>query len=181
MLVLVVPGVEVFNEETNKFSTVGDVTIELEHSLVAVSKWESIYLKPFLGKQQRTPEETKAYIRAMIISDSPPEDIVDKLTQDNMKAIHAYIESPATATTFGDMPEANRRRGETITSELIYYWMVLFQIPFECERWHLNRLFSLVRICNVKSGKQKKLSKQEIVSRNRALNAKRKAELGTNG
>ena len=180
MLTLIIEGDELYDEEKNEFSTVGDIEVTLEHSLVSLSKWESQTKKPFLSKEAKTPEEINLYVRAMITSSNYPPDIVEKLPTKAMEAINAYIESSESATTFGAMPEV-RGRGETITSELIYYWMVAFNIPFECQFWHLNRLFSLIRICNLKNSKPKQMSRQELAARNRALNEKRKKELNTSG
>jgi len=180
MLKLVVPGTEYFNEETESFETVGDFELELEHSLVSLSKWESKYQKPFLTNSNKTPKEILAYIEAMIISPIYPPEIFGRLSQENINQINEYIESKESATTFGSMPE-RKGRGEVITSELIYYWMVAFTIPFECEYWHLNRLFALIRICNIKNSKPTKMSRNEIASRNRELNAIRKAQYNTSG
>ena len=180
MLKLTIPGTEYFDPESSTFETVGDVELELEHSLVSLSKWESKYKRPFLSNEKKTIEETFYYIEAMIISPIYPSDIVRRLTDKEISQINDYIESTESATTFGIMPE-RKGVGEVITSELIYYWMVAFTIPFECERWHLNRLFALVRICNIKNQKQKKMSKSEIARRNRDLNDLRRAQLNTSG
>lgn len=180
MLKLHVIGEELFNEETSEFQTVGDVDLDLEHSLISLSKWESKFKKPFLNSDSKTSEELLQYIEAMIITPVYPSDIVYNLSTANLKEINEYIESSESATTFGSMPET-KGRGEVITSELIYYWMVAFNIPFECERWHLNRLFSLIRICNIKNSPPKKMSRREIASRNRELNKARRAELNTSG
>jgi hypothetical protein len=107
-------------------------------------------------------------------------DVLNRASQENIDEIQEYIDSSQSATTFGQMPE-RRGPGEVITSELIYYWIVSFNIPFDCERWHLNRLFALIRICNIKNSPPKKMSRTEVALRNRDLNAKRKAELGTSG
>jgi hypothetical protein len=115
----------------------------------------------------------------IITADYPPE-VLSRFSQDNFLKINEYIDSKQSATTFGEMPKYTGRR-ETITSELIYYWMVAFNIPFECEMWHLNRLFSLIRICNVKQSKPKKMSRSELAQRNRDLNAQRRARLGSSG
>ena len=179
MLKLVL-GTEYFNEETEEFETVVDVEIELEHSLLSLSKWESKFKKPFLSGDKKTIEETNYYIEAMIISPSYPIDILFRLSEEQLNQINEYIESTESATTFGKMPEV-KGRGEVITSELIYYWMVAFTIPFECEHWHLNRLFSLIRICNIKNSKPKRMSKGEIARRNRELNDLRRAQLNTSG
>lgn len=180
MLKLTIPGTEYFNEETETFETVDDIDLELEHSLVSVSKWESKYKKPFLSSTEKSIEETLYYIEAMIISPIYPFDIFLKLSQEDIRKINEYIESTESATTFGSMPE-RKGKGEVITAELIYYWMVAFQIPFECESWHLNRLFALVRICNIKNSKPKKMSRSEIARRNRELNDIRRAQLNTSG
>jgi hypothetical protein len=180
MLKLYVAGDEYFNEETSEITTLGDVELELEHSLVSLSKWESKYQKPFLSSEDKTSEELFHYIEFMIISPNYPKDVLLRLSNKNIEEVNAYIESKESATTFGSMPE-RKGRGEIITSELIYYWMVAFNIPFECEYWHLNRLFALIRICNIKNSKPKKMSRNEIASRNRQLNAQRKAKLSTSG
>lgn len=180
MLKLIVSGTEYFNEETEEFESVGDFELELEHSLISLSKWESKYQKPFLSNLEKSPEEILYYIKAMILTPIYPNDLFEKFSTENFAQINNYIESRESATTFGDMPD-RRIRGEVITSELIYYWMVAFNIPFECERWHLNRLFSLIRICNLKNSKQKKMSRSEMAARNRELNAKRREQYGTRG
>lgn len=180
MLKIVVIGTEYFDDDTQTFDTVGDVEIELEHSLLSLSKWESKFQKPFLSNAPRTPEEVLYYVEAMVTTTNYPPDIVGRFDQKNLDAINAYIESKESATTFGTMPE-RRGRGEVITAELIYYWMVAFNIPFECERWHLNRLFALIRICNIKNSKPTKMSRHEAVTRNRELNAKRKEQYNTKG
>lgn len=180
MLKLTLEGTEYFNESTAEFVTVGDVEIELEHSLVSLSKWESKYQKPFLSNESKTRDELYYYIEAMIISPIYPHDIYSRLSSENIERIQRYIESKESATTFGLMPEV-KGKGETITAELIYYWMVAFNIPFECEFWHLNRLFSLIRVCNIKNSKPKKMSKGEIARRNREINAARRAQYHTSG
>lgn len=180
MLKLMLQEEEYYNEETETFETVESVEIELEHSLISLSKWESKFKKPFLSPDQKTSEEILYYIESMIISPIHPSNTFELLTQKTIDKINDYIESSESATTFGSMPE-RKGRGEVITAELIYYWMVAFNIPFECEYWHLNRLFSLIRICNIKNSPQKKMSRNEVSQRNRELNAVRKAQYNTNG
>jgi hypothetical protein len=180
MLTIIVSGTEMYDEKQGKFVSVNDVTLELEHSLVSLSKWESIFEKPFLGKDSKTPEEIYTYIKCMTLTPEVPEEVFTRLSQDNLETITKYIEAKRTATWFSDQPGPPKAR-EVITSEVIYYWMTTFQIPFECERWHLNRLFTLIRVCNIKQGKPKKMSRSEIARRNRELNAQRKAQLGTSG
>lgn len=180
MLKLIVGEEEFYNEVTEMFETTQGFELELEHSLISLSKWESKTKIPFLTKEAKTEEQIRLYVEAMIITPDYPSDIVAMLSQENMNTINRYIESTESATTFGSMPET-KGRGETITSELIYYWMVAFNIPFECERWHLNRLFSLIRICNIKNTKPKQMSKHELAARNRALNEERKKKYNTSG
>lgn len=180
MLRLIIKGNEFFNEVTNEFEYFDDKTVDFEHSLLSLSKWESKYLKPFLSGTTKTGEEIFGYIQAMVITPDLDPDVLYRLTQADIDCIQEYIDSSQSATTFGNMPE-RRGPGEVITSELIYYWMVAFTIPFECETWHLNRLFSLIRICNIKNSLPKKISRNELAQRNRELNAQRKAQLGTSG
>jgi hypothetical protein len=180
MLKIIVLGTEFYNEETETFETVGDFELKLEHSLISLSKWESIHQVPFLTQSSKTSSEIFSYINCMIINKNCPDNLVDRLSRKNIEEINKYIESKESATTFGFMPERNGR-GEVITAELIYYWMVAFQIPFECERWHLNRLFALIRICNIKNSKPKKMSKTELAQQYREINERRRAELNTRG
>ena len=180
MLTITIPGEEFFNEEDQSFSTVGDVVLDLEHSLVSLSKWESKFQKPFLGGVEKTTEEVFEYIQLMILTPVFPPEVISRFTQENFSQINDYLDSKESATTFGDMPKHGGQT-EIITSELIYYWMIGFNIPFECQTWHLNRLFSLIRVCNVKQSKTKKMSKAEIAQRNHRLNAERRAKLGTTG
>jgi hypothetical protein len=181
MLQIETGGDEFFDEETQSFITKNGLILELEHSLISLSKWESKYKRPFLDSDEKDTNEVLDYIRFMITNENPVEDPISILTQSDFEAINRYIESPESATTFGEMPEVKGRRGERITSELIYYWLVAFNIPFEVENWHLNRLFSLIRICNLKNSQPKKMGRHEAAARNRELNARRRRELGTSG
>lgn len=180
MLIITVPESELFNEETQEFILLPKVVLELEHSLISLSKWESKFEKPFLTSEKKTSRELYSYIECMILTPNFPPGVIGRFTPEILDEVNDYIESKQSATTFGDLPE-RKTRGEIITSELIYYWMVAFKIPFECEIWHLNRLFSLIRICNIKNTPPKKLSRAEIAQRNRALNEQRRQKYGTRG
>lgn len=179
MLEIRVGSTESFDDATQEFVEQGGTIIELEHSLVSLSKWESIFEKPFLGKEEKTTEEIVEYVRCMALT-NVPEDIFLRLSEKNFEQINEYINAKMSATWFNEPPGAPGSR-EVITSELIYYWMTVFNIPFECEHWHLNRLFTLIRVCNVKQSKPKKMSRAEIAARNRELNEQRKKQLGTKG
>jgi hypothetical protein len=180
MLTIVVPLVESFDEESEEFVVTDSMTLELEHSLVSLSKWESTHEKPFLGKDPKTTEETLDYIRCMVIGEIPPAEIFQKLSKENFEEINAYLEAKMTATWFNE-PPGPPKANIVITAELVYYWMVALEIPFECENWHLNRLFTLIRICDIKGQKPKKMSRAEVMARNRELNEQRKRQLGTRG
>lgn len=182
MLTIVVPEGEMFNEKTQEFVYIKGQTLVLEHSLVSLSKWESKWKKPFLNSSDKTPEETIDYIRCMTITKNVDPLIYMNLTQDILNRVNKYIDDTMTATTFNDRNEKRGGGREQITSELIYYWMVNFNIPFECEKWHLNRLLTLIKVCSVKSqANTKKMSKREILQQNNELNALRRKQLGSKG
>lgn len=182
MLKVTIPSTELWDEQTQEFITSKEQTLTLEHSLVSVSKWESKWCKPFLTKESKTMDEYIDYIKCMVITQNVDPDVFRYLTNENVATVSEYIESPMTATWFsstdGNKPIINR---EQITSELIYYWMVAYNIPFECQKWNLNRLFTLIKICNIKNQPNKKRSGKEIMSRNAALNAARRKKLNTRG
>lgn len=179
MLTIVVPASERFNELTSEFIVTKQQTLQLEHSLVSISKWESKWHKPFLGKEEKSSEEILDYIRCMTLTQNVDKDVYGALTQENLKQISEYIENPMTATWFSK--NAERPSREIITSELIYYWMISQQIPFECQKWHINRLLTLIRICSIKNAPPKKMSKQSIISQNKALNEARRRQMGSSG
>lgn len=180
MISIVIPAAEYFDEKNGEFHSIKETRLQLEHSLVSVSKWESKWCKPFLGKEDKTPEECTDYVRCMTVTQNVDPTVYRFLTRQNFKQINAYIEAPMTATTFND--RENKRFGrEVITAEIIYYWMIALNIPFECQKWHLNKLLTLVRVCNIKNAPQKKMSKREIMERNRALNNARRSSMRTNG
>ena len=180
MLTITIPATEVFDEKTQKFYTIKGQTLQLEHSLVSLSKWESKWHKAFLGKEPKTLEQTIDYIKCMTITQNVNPDIYNYLTQSNIDDINNYIDNPMTATTFYD--NTNQRGSkETVTSELIYYWMIALTIPMECQKWHLNRLLTLIRVCNLKNTPPKKMSKRDIANRYASLNAARRKQFNSKG
>lgn len=181
MLHIEVNGGEFFNEDTNEFFIVKPQKLVMEHSLLSVSKWESKWKKPFLSDDKKTFEENMDYIRMMTITPNVDPLLYKCLTPKNMDAIRAYIHDPHTATTIKKNDKSNRR-SRTITSELIYYWMVANNIPSEYEKWHLNRLLTLIKICSIENNpKKKKMSRNAIYQQNRELNAARRAKYHTSG
>ena len=180
MLTIKIPDTEYYNEEISQFVSVKERTIDLEHSLVSLSKWEAKWCKPFLGKDQKTSEEVRDYIRCMIIDRNVPDNILYALSKQQEKQIADYIDEKMTATTFSDISSASKSR-EVITSEIIYYWMISLNIPFECQKWHLNRLLTLIRVCSIKNAPPKKMGRNSVLSRNAQINAARKKQLNTRG
>ncbi len=179
MLILKIPEQEYYSNETGEFSYCRAVTLKLEHSLVSISKWESKWKKPFLTMEAKTPEEFIDYIRCMTINQDVPDEVYELLGYDNVRKIEEYIMDPATATTVKDR-RTGRGSAEIPTSELIYYWMISNGIPFECEKWRLNRLLTLIKVCNAK-GNPQQMSRQEIYAMNAALNSSRRAATGSRG
>lgn len=181
MLQIVIPASSrLWDERIEEFVSFPEQVLELEHSLVSLSKWESKWCKPFLSKDEKTFDETIDYIRCMTLTENVDPDVYLRLTQENIIQINSYIEAPMTATTFRKDSNGKNSREQT-TAELIYYWMIALNIPFECQYWHLNKLLTLIRVCNAKNSPPKKMSRSEIMNQNRALNEARRAKLNSKG
>lgn len=190
MLTLDVPSSELYDEEHNEFIEIPGRTIKLEHSLISLSKWESKWNIPFLDDtvNSKTPEQLIDYIKCMTIGPLQEDAFYYTIPSDVINTITKYIGDPMTATSFSS--DKNKKiggsgsshRGTKLTSEVIYYDMIALGIPFECEKWHLNRLFTLIRVCSIKNNPNgKKMTKNQVMRRNSALNAQRKAKLHTKG
>jgi hypothetical protein len=180
VLSLPIYGPESYDSSRDRFTRTELFRLELEHSLVSLSKWESKFEKPFLGDGEKSGEEVLWYIEAMHQGENLPEDFHEKLEVSDIEAINDYINAKMTATWFADVPGRTAQK-EIITAEIIYYWMVSLNIPFECQNWHLNRLLTLIRVINEKNSPPKKLSREEVLARNRAINEQRQKQYGTAG
>lgn len=180
MLKITVPANELWDESKQEFTHTKEQTLQLEHSLVSISKWESKWHKPFLSNQPKTTEETLDYIKCMTLTQNVDPNTYKCLTNNNILQVNKYIEDPMTATTFYE-DRNGKKNNEVITSELIYYWMIALNIPHDYQKWHLNRLLTLIRVCNNKNQPPKKMSKRETMSRYAALNAARRKQFNTNG
>ena len=182
MLQLTFPRREWFDDSKQELVYLKGCTLQLEHSLISISKWEAKWKKPFISSDAQTLEESKDYIRCMTLNTNVPSDVYDRLTGEDYAAVRAYIDDKMTATWFSNKnKKKSGGRGQVVTSELIYYWMIQFNIPFECQKWHLNRLLTLIEVCEAKSAPSKKMSRKDIYARNRELNAARRKKLGTKG
>lgn len=176
MLEITVPlSPEGWDEAKQEFVEPKTKTLRLEHSLVSLSKWESKWCKPFIHTKDKTDEEILDYVKCMTLTPNVDPNIYNRLSQANYDDIHRYIGAPMTATTFSDDKNKKHKR-EIITSEIIYHWMVALNIPFECQRWHLNRLITLIRVCNIKNNPPKKRggSRADTAAKYARMNAARK-------
>lgn len=180
MLTLTIPASELWDERTERFIYTKQQTLVMEHSLVSLSKWESKWCKPFLTKKEKTTEELLDYFKCMTITQNVSDETYLGLTKENIKAIIEYMNSPMTATTIRSYGPKRVGR-EQVTAELIYYWMVAFRIPFECQKWHLNRLITLIRICEIKSQKPKKRNRRDVLNEYASINAARQKLHNTKG
>lgn len=182
MLRLHIKKTTLFDEEKEEFVDIPEMKIELEHSLASLSKWESIWKRPFLTEREMTNEETLSYVECMLLTPDVPPEVIENLTNDHLMKVQEHIAATMTATTFRVDPNS-KKNDEIITAEIIYQWMVAFNIPFDpCEYWHLDKLITLVKVCNEKSKdpKKRKLKQSDLAAR-AAENARRRAAMGTTG
>lgn len=183
MLKLNVPDTEYFDEKNNEFVSVKGQTLMLEHSLISLAKWESKWKTPFLSNDDKTYAQMLDYIRCMTTNNVVDDRIYMALSNEHILAVKDYINDAMTATWFNDKSQNGTKSfgKKVITAEILYYDMIALQIPFECQKWHLNRLITLIRVCEIKNSPPKKMGKNELMRRNRALNAARKARFNTSG
>ena len=179
MLPITLPEARMFNEQTETFIRVPAVTLKLEHSLISIAKWESKWQKSYLSSNGLTSEEFMDYIRCMSLDPNIDRETLLRLTKNDLAIIIAYIKAPMTATTFSKLSNEPRNH-DIITAEIVYYWMVSFGIPFECEKWHINRLLTLIEVCSRKQNPQK-MSNMEAARMRYAMNEARKKKFGTKG
>lgn len=179
MLKITVKGSEIFNNETNTFIPVKEQNLQLEHSLVSIAKWESKWHKPFLSKDEKTSEEIIDYIKCMTLTQNVDPNVYMVLSNENIKDIEAYINDSMTATWFANNDHKKSR--EIITAEIIYYWMIALNIPPEYQKWHLNRLLTLIEVCNIKNQPPKKMKRKDLINRNKSLNEARRKALNSEG
>lgn len=179
MLQLEVPAREFYDEVNGLFINFKQESLQLEHSLVSLSKWESTWCKPFLGNDKKTDEETADYIRCMTITQHVNPIIYNSLPDEVIEQVEKYINRPMTATWFSN--NSVQKSSEIITSEVIYYWMIALGIPIECQKWHLNRLLTLIRVCNIKNQAPKKQNKKDMLNSRNQLNKMRREQMHTSG
>lgn len=180
MLKIKVPRSELWDETTECFIPVKEQELQLEHSLVSISKWESKWHKPFLSKKAKTKEEDIDYVRCMTLTQNVDDSVYLALTDDNLKTIDKYINDPMTAAKFLKNNKT-KNSNEQITSETIYYWMISLHIPFECQKWHLARLLTLIEFINLKNQPAKKMPMNDVMKQNAELNAQRRKAMHSKG
>ena len=179
MLKITVSAMEFWDDGTSRFVKIPAQTLKLEHSLISIYKWESKWHKSFLSTKEKTAEEALDYIRCMTINQEIDPIIYRYLSVDQMTKIKEYVSNSMTATTVNNRNKRPSR--QIITAEVIYSWMIDLGIPLEFEKRHLNHLLTLIDVCSIRQSPGKKMSKKDIYNQNRALNASRKARIGTHG
>lgn len=182
MLKITIPATELWDEVHEEFLYAKEITLQLEHSLISLSKWESKWNKAFLTNRKKTEEEIIDYIRCMTMTQNVPDDVYLRITPSVVKEIYDYINAPMTATVINsNVPRSGGGNRDVLTSEVIYYQMIALNIPFECEKWHLNRLLTLIRVCDIKNAPPKKMGRNAIMNQNAALNAARRKRFNSKG
>ena len=181
MLRMTIQGDELWDEDLERFVYTEDVALEFEHSLVSLSKWEAKFHKLFLNTDERTEDEMLGYIEAMLITPDVDLKVLQRLSESQANALNDYINDPMTGTTIAELPHSGTKSSERISAELIYFWMSQYSIPYEAREWHLNRLFTLIKVHHAKNQKQQKVPRQKVAQSNAELNAARRKKLGSKG
>ena len=181
MLTLRIQGEELWDEEDEIFRYTEDTVLQFEHSLVSLSAWESRFHKLFLTPDAKSDDEMAGYVEAMLMTPDVDISVLTRMSEEHVRAIDAYINNPMTGSTISELPQSATRSSERISSELIYFWMSQYQIDIDCQHWHLNRLFTLIKIHHAKSQKPQKMNKQKQIQSMAEINAARKAKMGTSG
>lgn len=188
MLEIVIPEqhYDLFDEEREEFLPPVDIKetkLQLEHSLISLKKWEQKWNKPFLGTSEKTHEELIDYIRCMTLTHGVDPEVYNWIPKNIIEEIVEYIKAPMTAAWFKESNIAGTKRNtrEAITAEIIYYWMISLSIPVEFQKWHLNQLLTLIKVVNIKNGKETKMSKQDAAKERAALNRKRREQYNSKG
>lgn len=176
MLTLEIPTQELFNNETGTFINIEGGTFTFEHSLRAIAKWESVYCKPFLVKDEKTKPELLDYFSMMCLDKRFDNNL---LTSDVQRKLAEYISFPATATTFRN--DDSGQNESYISSEVIYATMADLGIPFYCDKWNFNRLSALIRVLAIRHSPKKKRSRSELYTSMRALNEQRRKQMNSKG
>lgn len=183
MITVHIPKKEVWDDQHKEFIYVNEQTVTLEHSLISITKWETKHHKVFLDDTaKKTEDEIIDYIRCMCITPLKDEKDVYGISAKDIKRIMDYMADPMIPFNFKkDNINGKRRGGDPLCGVMIYYYMTAAQIPFECQKWHINQLLALIRIYGIKNNPGKPLKGSALASRNTALNQERKARLGTKG
>ena len=181
MLEIITREDEFYDQRTNKFIAIPSYTLVLEHSLISLAKWESKWHEPYFGTKPKTPEQELDYIRCMVIGNVKDPRVFNALSTENIIAIRAYIANPMTATTFQKRKNEQVRKKDVITAEVLYSRMFIHGISIECQKWHLNRLLTLIRVCDLQNAPKEKMTKKQTAQRNAELNAARRAKYNTRG
>ena len=179
MLTITIPACEYYDSLNNRFHYSKEQEIVIEHSLVSISKWEQKFKVPFLGRQLSGSEFIE-YVKCMTITKNVDPLVYNAMTKQNIEDIKAYMEDPMTATWFSKM-RSRTHSGKAITNELVYYWMFALNIPIDCQKWHFNRLTTLIRVCSEENAPKEKMSQAETAAYYAKLNAERKKKWGTTG
>jgi len=181
-LILHIEPFEGFDSDRNEFVNVKETTLQLEHSLISLKKWEQKYHIPFLDDDNnKTSEQWIYYIECMNMTQNVDPNVFRYMSVENIKKVTEYIKDPMTATWFTDTKEqGNKKKKEVITAEIIYYWMIELNVPIQFEKWHLNQLLTLIRVINVKHDNTKMGKKEQAMQRS-SLNAQRRAKMHSRG